>query len=48
LFSVARDMADLVKDETTMVQRDSKTRSRFFSLLAAQLWLLGATRHPAS
>ena len=48
LFSVAGDLADLVKDETATAQSDSKTQSRFFSRLAAQLWLLGATRHQAS
>jgi TPR repeat protein len=47
-FSVAGDLADLVKDETAAVQSDGKTQSRFFSRLAAQLWLLGPTRHQAS
>jgi hypothetical protein len=47
-FSVAGEMADLVKDETAIVQSDSKTRPRFFSRLAAQPWLSGATRHQAS
>jgi TPR repeat protein len=48
MFSVAGDMADLVKDEAAMVQSDRKTRSRWFGRLAAPLWPSGATRHQAS
>jgi TPR repeat protein len=48
LPGVAHDMAALVEDETSPSQGDSKTRPGFISRLAAQLWLVGATRHPAS
>jgi hypothetical protein len=48
MFSTAEDLANLVKDETATAQSDRKTRPGFFSRLAAQLWLLDATRHPAS
>jgi hypothetical protein len=48
MFSTAKDMADLVKDETAAVQSDGKSPPGFLSRLAAQLWLLNATRHPAS
>jgi hypothetical protein len=48
LFRVAADMADLVKDEAATAPSDSKTRSRLFSRLGAQLWLVGATRHQPS
>jgi TPR repeat protein len=41
LRGVARDMAKLLEDE-------SMPRPGFFSRLAAQLWLVGATRHPVS
>jgi hypothetical protein len=48
LLSTAEDLANLVKDETATAQSDKKTRSGLFSRLGAQLWLLDATRHPAS
>lgn len=48
LPDVAHDMAALDKDGTSRSQGDSKTRPGFISRLAAQLWLVGATRHPAS
>jgi TPR repeat protein len=48
VLSTAEDLANLLKDETTTAQTDRKTRPGFFSRLAANLWLLGATRHPAS
>jgi hypothetical protein len=48
LFSIAEDMANLVEDEMATSQSDGKTRPGFFSRLSAQLWLLNATRHPAS
>jgi hypothetical protein len=48
LPGVAHDMAALVEDETSTLQGDSKTRSGFIRRLAAQLWLMGATRHLAS
>lgn len=48
LPGVAHDIAALVEDETSPSQGDSKTRPGFISRLAAQLWLVGATRHPAS
>jgi len=48
LFSAAEEMANLVKEETATAQSDRKTRPGFFSRLAAKLWLLDATRHPAS
>jgi TPR repeat protein len=48
LFNVAEDMAGLVDDEKATAQSDGKTRPGFFRRLAAQLWLLDATRHPAS
>jgi hypothetical protein len=47
LPGVAHDMANLVEDETATSQGDSKSRPGFFSRLAAQLWLVGVTRHPA-
>jgi hypothetical protein len=43
LPGVAHDMAALVDNETSPSQDD-----RFISRLAAQLWLVDATRHPAS
>jgi TPR repeat protein len=48
LFSVAEDVANLLKDEPTTAHNDNKTRPGFFSRLAAQLWLMGAARSPAS
>ena len=48
LPGVAHDMAALVEEETSPSQGDSKTRPGFISRLAAQLWLVGATRHSAS
>jgi TPR repeat protein len=48
LPGVAHDVAALVEDETSTLQGDSKTRPGFVSRLAAQLSLVGATRHPAS
>jgi TPR repeat protein len=48
LPGVAHDVANLVEDETATSQGDSKSRPGFFSRLAAQLWLVSATRHPAS
>ncbi len=48
LFSTAKDMADLVEGEKATAQSDGKARSGFLGRLAAQLWLLNATRHPAS
>jgi TPR repeat protein len=48
LPSVAHDMVALVEDETASSRGNSKTRPGFISRLAAQLWLVGATRHPAS
>jgi TPR repeat protein len=48
LPSIAHDMAALVADETSPPRGDTKTRPGFISRLAAQLWLVDATRHPAS
>ena len=50
LPSVAHEMAALVADETSplQVQGDSKTSAGLISRLAAQLWLVDGTRHPAS
>jgi TPR repeat protein len=48
LPSIAHDMAALVEDEASPSRGDSKTRPGFISRLGAQLWLVGATRHPAS
>jgi TPR repeat protein len=48
LPGVAHDMAALLEDDTSPSQGDSKTRPGFVSRLAAQLSLVGATRHPAS
>jgi TPR repeat protein len=49
LFSTAEDMANLVEGEKkATAQSGKKTRPGFFSRLAAQLWLLDDTRHPAS
>jgi TPR repeat protein len=48
LPSVSRDMAALLEDDNSPSQGDSKTRPGFVSRLAAQLSLVGATRHPAS
>lgn len=48
LPGVAHDMAALVEDETSPSPGDRKTRPGFLSRLAAQLWLVDATRHPAS
>jgi hypothetical protein len=48
LFSTAEEMANLLKVETATAQRDRKTWPGFFDRLAAKLWLLDATRHPAS
>jgi len=48
LPSVSHDMAALLEDDTSPSQGDSKTRPGFVSRLAAQLSLVGATRHPAS
>ena len=44
LPSVAHDMAALVGDESSPSRDDSRTRPGFISRLAAQLWLVGATR----
>jgi hypothetical protein len=48
LPSVAEDIANLVEDGTATSLGASKSRPGFFSRLAAQLWLVGATRHPAT
>jgi TPR repeat protein len=48
LLSAAEDWGNLVKDETATAQSDSKKRPSFFNRFAARLWLLDATRHPAS
>jgi hypothetical protein len=48
VFSTAEDMANLVKDETAMSPSERKTGPGFFNRLAAQLWLMDATRRPAS
>jgi TPR repeat protein len=48
VLSTAEDMANLVKDETAMAPSERKTGPGFFNRLAAQLWLLDATRRPAS
>jgi hypothetical protein len=48
MFSTAEDMANLVEGEKARAQSDRKTRPGLFSRLAARLWLLNATRHPAS
>jgi hypothetical protein len=48
LPGVAHDMAALLEDDTSPSQGDSKTRPGFVSRLAAQLSLVGATRHPVS
>jgi tetratricopeptide (TPR) repeat protein len=48
VFSTAEDMANLVKDETATSPSERKTGPGLFNRLAAQLWLLDATRHPAS
>jgi len=45
---VAHDMAALLEEEGSPSRGDSKTRPGLISRLAAQLWLVGATRHPAS
>ncbi len=48
VLNSAEDMANLVEGEKkATAQSDKKTRPRFFSRLAAQLWLLDDTRHPA-
>lgn len=48
LPDVAHEMAVLVEHGTGQLQGDSKKQQGFFSRLAAQVWLVGATRHPAS
>jgi hypothetical protein len=48
LFSVAKEIDNFVEDEKATAQSNRKTRPGFFSRLAAPLWLLDATRHPAS
>jgi len=48
LPGVANELANLVEDGTATSQGDSKSPPGFFNRLAAQLWLVGTTRHPAS
>jgi hypothetical protein len=48
VFSTAEDLANLLKDETAMAQSERETRPGLFNLLAARLWVLGATRHRPS
>lgn len=48
LPGVAHDMANLLKDETATIQGDGQSRPSFVSRLVAPLWMVGATRHPAS
>jgi hypothetical protein len=48
LSSTAEDLANLLKGGKAMGQSERKTRPGFFNRLAAQLWLLDATRRPAS
>jgi hypothetical protein len=48
LFSAVEEWGNLVKDETVAAPSAGKTRPGVFNRLASQLWLLGATRNPAS
>ena len=48
LFNVFDEMTDLIEDEIGSARSERRTRPGFFSGLAARLWLMGATRHPAS
>jgi TPR repeat protein len=48
LPNIAHDMGLLVADETSPPQGDRTTRPGVISRLAAHLWLVGASRHPAS
>jgi TPR repeat protein len=48
LSSVADEMMNLIKDDMALARSSNEARSGFLGRLAAQLWLLGAARHPAS